>query len=302
MRDLPGLKTLRAFEAAARLGSLTAAADELCVGQGAISHQIRLLEEYLGLPVFVRRQHGVELTQEGSLLFTTCQRSFDDLAEIIRHISPRTAQKVLRVKVGPFFSMKIIAPRISEFLKQHPGLQLHLSHLDTNVPASGQPDIVIDYRFGGVSGKFSQQLLRERLVPVCGISAKHNYKDMVELLCSNRLHYRSVSEWQSWIATSGLSLGHSQQNLIFDDQHIILEAVKEGQGVALIDRALVAQELKAGKVFLVCDHCFEPQETYQFVCAEELFLTKTVTKDFLDWLVKEISLRRKQQDIVISHI
>lgn len=133
MRKLPGLKTLRAFEAAARGGSLTAAADELCVGQGAISHQIRLLEDYLGLPVFVRRQYGVELTQEGRLLFATCQRSFDDLAGTIKHISPRTAQKVLRVKVGPFFSMKIIAPRISEFLIQHSGLQLHLSHLDTNV-------------------------------------------------------------------------------------------------------------------------------------------------------------------------
>ena len=83
--------------------------------------------------VFVRRQYGVELTQEGRLLFATCQRSFDDLAGTIKHISPRTAQKVLRVKVGPFFSMKIIAPRISEFLIQHSGLQLHLSHLDTNV-------------------------------------------------------------------------------------------------------------------------------------------------------------------------
>lgn len=296
MRDLPGLKSLRAFEAAARGGSLTAAADELCVGQGAISHQIRLLEDYLGLRVFIRRQHGVELTQEGTLLFTSCQRAFDDLAGTIRHISPRNAQKILRVKVGPFFSMKIIAPRISEFLAQHPGLQLHLSHLDTNVPASGQPDIVIDYRLGAVTGKFSRQLLRERLVPVCGASIRNQYDSVAELLCSNRLHYRSVSEWQSWIATSGLMLGHSQQDLIFDDQHIILEAVKEGQGVALIDQALVEQELRTGQMVLVSEHSFEPQETYQFVCQEDLFRSKPVTKDFLDWLLREVALRRKQQD------
>lgn len=295
MRDLPGLKSLRAFEAAARCGSLTAAADELCVGQGAISHQIRLLEEYLGLRVFNRRQYGVDLTQEGSLLFAACQRSFDDLAGTIRHISPRTAQKILRVKVGPFFSMKIIAPRISEFLGQHPGLQLHLSHLDTNVPASGQPDIVIDYRLGGVAGKFSRQLLREKLVPVCGRSVRDQYSDMTQLLCGNRLHYRSVSEWQRWVASSGLMLRHCQQDLIFDDQHIILEAVKEGQGVALIDQAMVEHELRTGQMFLVSEHCFEPQETYQFVCPEELFVTKPVTKDFLDWLLNEITLRRDQQ-------
>ncbi len=298
MRDLPGLKSLRAFEAAARCGSLTAAADELCVGQGAVSHQIRLLEDYLGLPVFIRRQHGVELTHEGQLLFASCQRSFDDLEGTLRHISPRTVKKLLRVKVGPFFSMKVIAPRISEFLAQHPGLQLHLSHLDTNLPAAGQPDIVIDYRLGAVSGRFSRQLLRERLVPVCGRVVKERYATAQELLCSTRLHYRSVSEWQSWVATSGLTLPHSQQDLIFDDQHVILEAVKEGQGVALIDLAMVDMELRSGQMVLVSDHYFEPQETYQFVCQEDLFRTKPVTKDFLDWLLGEISLRRKQHGLM----
>lgn len=86
----------------------------------------------------------------------------------------------------------------------------------------------------------------------------------------------------------------SRQDLIFDDQHIILEAVKEGQGVALIDRTMVEYELRSGQVRLVHDHFYEPNETYQFVCQEELFRTKPVTKSFLAWLLQEIDDRQRR--------
>lgn len=294
MRDLPSLKSLRAFEAAARNGSLTAAANELCIGQGAISHQIRILEDNLGLSVFIRKQHGVELTPEGALLFASCNRAFDDLEGVVQHIRPRNTQKILRVKVGPFFSMKLIAPRISAFLSENPGLQIHLSHLETNTPATGTADVIIDYCLHPPPARFSQRLLRERLVPVCGSAIWQAQAGKHDLLSGNRLHYRGLQEWQSWIASSGLRLPPSRQDLIFDDQHIILEAVKEGQGVALIDRTMVEYELRSGQVRLVHDHFYEPNETYQFVCQEELFRTKPVTKSFLGWLLQEIGDRQRR--------
>ncbi|MEI2296654.1 LysR family transcriptional regulator [Ensifer sp. MJa1] len=294
MRDLPSLKSLRAFEAAARNGSLTAAADELCIGQGAISHQIRILEEHLGLRVFVRKQHGVELTPEGGLLYASCQRAFDDLEGVVQHIRPRTSGKILRVRVGPFFSMKVIAPRISEFLAANPGVQLHLSHLETMTAGTGPADVIIDYCLQPPAGRFSRRLLRERLVPVYGRVLFQNAEDRLALLSGNRLHYRGLQEWQSWIASSGLALPRSRQDLIFDDQHIILEAVKEGQGVALIDRTMVEHELKSGQICLAHEHFYEPPETYQFVCQEELLRTKPVTKSFLNWLIAEIEERERQ--------
>eukprot|EP01030_Chromulinospumella_sphaerica_P027342 gene27342-27597_t len=88
--------------------SISQAAVELRVTPAAISHQIRILEDNLGLSVFIRKQHGVELTPEGALLFASCNRAFDDLEGVVQHIRPRNTQKILRVKVGPFFSMKLI--------------------------------------------------------------------------------------------------------------------------------------------------------------------------------------------------
>ncbi|MFK0273205.1 LysR family transcriptional regulator [Ensifer sp. NPDC090286] len=292
MRDLPSLKSLRAFEAAARNGSLTAAADELCIGQGAISHQIRNLELNLGLRVFVRKQHGVELTPEGGLLYASCQRAFDDLEGVVQHIRPRTSDKILRVRVGPFFSMKVIAPRISEFLTANPGVQIHLSHLETITAGTGPADVTIAYCLQPPAGRFTRKLLRERLVPVCGRDLWQ--EDRQALLSGNRLHYRGLQEWQSWIASSGLALPRSRQDLIFDDQHIILEAVKEGQGVALIDRTMAEHEFKSGQIRLAHDHFYEPAETYQFVCQEELLRTKPVTKAFLNWLIAEIEERERR--------
>lgn len=300
MRDLPSLKSLRAFEAAARNGSLTAAADELCIGQGAVSHQIRILEDHLGLRVFVRKQHGVELTPEGGLLFASCQRAFDDLEGVVQHIRPRTGGKILRVRVGPFFSMKVIAPRISEFLAANPGVQLHLSHLETMTAGTGPADVIIDYCLQPPPGRFSLKLLRERLVPVCGRELWHKQEDKLALLSGNRLHYRGLSEWQSWITSSGLALPRSRQDLIFDDQHIILEAVKEGQGVALVDRTMVEYELKSGQICLAHEHFYEPAETYQFVCQEELLRTKPVTKSFLTWLIAEIGSRERRNAEIAS--
>lgn len=291
MRDLPSLKSLRSFEAAARNGSFTEAANELCVGQGAVSHQIKTLEAYLGLKVFLRKQDGVELTREGELLFAACRRAFDDLGGVVRLIKPRRVQRTLRVKVGPFFSTKLITPRISEFLAANAGVQLHLSHPDTNFPAFGEADVLIDYRDGTPAGRFSTPLLRERLVAVCAPSTRQRFGDVRELLCRSRLHYRGVSEWQNWIASSGLGLLPCQQDLFFDDEHIILEAVKEGQGVALVDRMLAGSELDAGQILLVGDHFYEPPESYQFVCQEELIRSNPTVRNFLDWLLREIKTR-----------
>lgn len=297
MRNLPNLKALRAFEAVARHNSLTAAADELCVGQSAISHQIRQLEEYLGLPVFMRKRYGVELTGEGRVLYATCRRLFDDLGETVDLIRPRMVKNNLRIKVGPFFSSKLIAPRIALFLDANPGVEIHLAHLDTAVSGMGTPDIIISYGTYKSDERVIIDLMQEQLIAVCGAELWRRAASPLELLCGNRLHYRGMAEWQQWLQSSGLVMQRSQQDLIFDDQHIILEAVKEGQGVALMDRTLVEDELRNGQIVQIHPHIHSPRDGYRFLCRPDLFETKPITRKFLLWLQSEIARRRNQTQV-----
>lgn len=298
MRRLPNLKTLRVFEAVARCKSFTAAAEELYIGQSAVSHQIKQLEEYLRLPVFVRKRYGVELTNEGKLLFATCSRLFDDLAETVDHILPHALHTTLRVKVGPFFSMKLIAPRISVFIEQNPGLKVHLSHVDSTLATQNIPDIIINYGNPNAGDCFSVELMHERLVPVCSPSFFNKGASALELLSSNRLHYRDLTEWQQWIKSSSLQLKRNQLDIIFDDQHVVLEAVKVGQGVGLIDRVLVEEDIRSGQLRQIHEHYYSPPERYYFSCTHNALETKPVIKKILHWLQSEIKLKQNRLNLI----
>ncbi|WP_029059270.1 LysR family transcriptional regulator [Stappia stellulata] len=291
-KRIPSLKAIRAFEAVAHHLSFTKAADELSVSQGAVSHQIKLLEEKLGVRVFVRGKTGVSLTPQGILLKETCKRALDEISETLSLIRRIRDTKTLNVSAGPFFALKVIAPRISDFMNDNPGLQLHLNNVRSNASSPGPNDVFIEYCDEAPAGTHSFELLREKLVPVCSgdlIKSVENPMDLLRRPDITRLNYRDLKDWESWLGQEDIETGGDHPNLVFDDQHTIIEVVRSGQGIALADRSLIDQDVNAGRIFVISESYIRPPLSYKFVCAEDIIAATSYVDVFRKWLMDEIA-------------
>ncbi|MBV2143551.1 LysR family transcriptional regulator [Falsochrobactrum sp. TDYN1] len=291
-KKLPSLKALRAFEAVSHYHSFTTAAEELAVSQGAVSHQIKLLEQALGCQLLVRGPRGVSVTAEGALLTEVCSRTFDELGAVISLIGQDKKAQVLRVRAGPFFAMEVIASRISDFLKQNPGIQLHLNNLETESMAQEREDAQIKYCLHPPSGVYSVDILREKLVPVCSPSFLEGVSNPTDILMNPdiaRLHYRDVNDWKRWISQHGFEDKNANSNLFFDDQHTLLAAARSGQGIGFSHRPLVESDVQRGSLSVVSEKYFQPRESYKFICSHENIESNAALRLFRDWLIEEIS-------------
>ncbi|WP_252349285.1 MULTISPECIES: LysR family transcriptional regulator [Brucella/Ochrobactrum group] len=291
-RKLPSLRALRAFEAVSHCQSFTAAAEELAVSQGAVSHQIKLLEQTLGCQLLVRGPKGVTVTPEGALLLEVCARAFDEIGAVTTLIGQDKNIQILRVRAGPFFSMEVIASRIAGFLKQNPGIQLHLNNLDIDSIAHDREDAQIKYCLHPPAGMYNIEILKERLVPVCSPSLLDSRKNPHDLLLDPeipRLHYRDVSDWKKWLAHNGYDDLPANSNLFFDDQHTLLAAARSGQGIGFSHRPLVESDVQRGSLCIVSERYFEPKESYKFICSHDDIVSNTALQLFRDWLIKEVS-------------
>ena len=171
MRKLPPLSTLPVLEAAARLSSFSAAAEELHVTHGAISHQIRSLEEYLGLPVFARIGRRVELTPEGAALAEQVRAALQQVADAVEAISPEAREHKLVISVLPSFASRWLMPRVGSFLEAHPQYQVSVeaNQARANFLTDGV-DVAIRYGQPPFPGCDSRPLFFDELVPVAAPS------------------------------------------------------------------------------------------------------------------------------------
>lgn len=294
-RLLPNLKALRAFEAVAYHGSFTRAADELAVSQGAVSHQVKQLEQNLGVALFLRGAKGVEPTREGMMLQEACERSFDEIGDCTALIRRDRGDRVLRVRVGPFFAMKVIAPRVAAFLEENPGVQLHFNNLERDAPPPGAGDVQVKYCDEPPAGCFAMEIFQEFQVPVCSPGLMESVAGPLELLKDpgvTRLHYRDFSEWQAWLDGTGLGVPTANSNLIFDDQHAILAAVRSGQGIGLADRALISEDVERGRVCVVSENYVVPEASYKFICGQGRNIPGSLIEIFRKWLIAELEILR----------
>ncbi|RKF17002.1 LysR family transcriptional regulator [Roseovarius spongiae] len=290
-KKLSHLRALRAFEAVACHLSFTRAAEELAVSQGAISHQVKLLEERLGKRLFLRGGKGVTLTVEGELLNEVCRRSFDEIGETLSLIGQKRDAQILRVRSGPFFAMKVIAPRISEFLSANPGIQLHLNNLDPDSASLGSEDVLIKYCMDPPANSVAAEILKENLVLICNPDLLADGGDLADILVRSdvaRLHYRDMGDWESWLDQFGFGAAPVSQNLIFDDQHTILEAVRSGQGIGMAERSLIQGDVARGRIAILSDLCLRPEASYKFIYKADRAASHRVIEVFHDWLRDQV--------------
>lgn len=257
MRRLPPLGALRAFEAAARLGSFKRAAAELAVTPTAISHRIRELEAGLGAPLFVRQTRQVMLTEQGRTLFAPVREALDSMAEAVAAVK-RPVRQVATLSATVAFTARLLVPRAASFRKRHSGWDLRLHASDDPVDlAAGEADAAIRYGQGRYPGLATVPLFGDSFAPVC--SPHLGVRTPKDLAKAPLIHFEwgpaapidLLPTWASWMERartehSGLNRAVAEGGITFGDESSALLAVVAGQGVALMSRVLVAAELASG--------------------------------------------------------
>jgi LysR family glycine cleavage system transcriptional activator len=295
-RRLPPLNALRAFEAAARHGSFTRAAAELCVTQSAISRHVALLEEQLGQKLFLRSHRAISLTAPGALYVATLGEAFDRIAEATRHLTaPRS--RTLRIKLPPSFAIRWVIPRLARLhaLDRTLDVQITTSHMPANFDHE-DIDVAIHSGDGGAapsggtapSGGGCIRLFGETLLPACSPAILtgqcRSPADLVGqvLLCS--LH--RPDDWPRWIAAAGLRGVDGNGGLKFENSSLAYQAAIDRLGIVMAQRALIADDLASGRLAAPFNLEVETQGAYTLVYPRRSAALETV-RMFADWITTE---------------
>lgn len=254
-RRLPPLSALRAFEAAARHQSFRLAAAELSVTATAISHQIRQLEALLGVPLFERQVRKVSLTAEGRALFPALRDSFDAMAAAVAPLLQPKRRRMLTVSATPAFVARLLIPRIADFQARHPDLDLRL-HASTQVVdfAAQQIDAAIRYGKGNYRDLHSEQLLHTSFAPMC--SPRLTLSTPKDLSRHPLLHFQwqptlpEPPDWPAWARLAAQAAAGFHRGVTCSDETHAIDAAIAGQGVALLNTALVADDLANGTLMM----------------------------------------------------
>lgn len=287
-RRLPPLNSLRAFESAARLLSFTRAADELAVTQSAVSHQVKTLEDWAGLPLFRRDGRAVALTEAAAKFLPAVTLALDQLALAGRKLQAvDPGQGWLTVAVMPSFAGKWLVPRLSAFRAKHPNIDVWLATFESQTGALGA-DVDIAIRYGreewAGTGLTSIKILSEELFPVCAPALAAQLKDPTDLARATLLHDELREDWAMWLRTAGVTTVDATRGPGFDDSGLLIQAAIEGLGVALGRSVLVKGDLDAGRLVRPFATTLPGGSAYYLVYSPELENAPKI-KAFREWLL-----------------
>jgi LysR family glycine cleavage system transcriptional activator len=285
---LPPLNAIKAFEAAARLGSFTRAADELNVTHGAVSRQIRLLEDWLGIRLFLRTSRNAVPTQAGTELLAEAGPALDHLAAVSRRMQNRArARGLLHVSALPTFAMRWLIPRLPDFQRVHPGLELRI--VTASTPAE-QFRMDVDVVISGPSqqpGWVGERFLAEARLPVLSPDLMREclLRTPADLERHTLLHAATLREaWPRWLATAGVPDLKPARDQVFEHFYFAIQAALEGLGVIMGPLALISDELRAGRLLAPISEPALRTRGY-FVYAPESSSDTSAVAALRQWLV-----------------
>ena len=287
-RNLPPFLALRAFEAAARHESFTAAANELHVTHGAISRQVAAFEAWVGVQVFHRIGKRVRLTDDGRRYLATVQAAFDSIALATNQLRDSGVVHVLRINALPTFAMKWLLPRLNQFQRKMPNVELRLS--TSSVPFEMLEGYDVAVRRGPehwpncVSGHF----LGESELPVCSPALLQRLPIKVadDLARHVLLHSDTRPDaWRNWLTAAGVK-AKCRKKQSFDHFYLALQAAVDGLGVALGPLPMLADELASGRLVMPLDAPRTDARGYWWVARREV-AHAPVVEQFCRWLQEQ---------------
>lgn len=282
------------FEAAARNGSFTRAADELSISQPAISHAMRELESDLGVSLFERRHKGVEATDAGRYLLEQVSLGLTLIDQALREVRTMTNGHQVTLAVSTATATWWLLPRVARFKQQHPEIELRCITTDTDLDL-GRERVDLAITLG--TGEFPQHqrwhFVDEEVFPVCSPAFLRSHGPMADVQALTRtslLHleerYRPRLDWSGWLARFGVSLGRNTRLFRFNDYSIVLQAAIEGQGVAMGWRHLVNPLIEQGLLVRPVPQSVTTDQPIYIVASRRSKLRPEAVS-LRDWLIAE---------------
>src|SRR5438477_9055095 len=288
-RRLPQLNALKAFEAAARHISFTRAAEELCVTQGAVSHQVKALEAELGVKLFNRERQRLVITDAGREYLTVLRDAFDRIALGTERLLQRQSSGVLTVSTSPDFAAKWLVNRLGRFAERHPEIDLRVSASTQYVDfAREDVDVAIRHGDGNWPGLDVVRLYSERLFPVCSpklVAGRNRITKAADLLKFPLLRLDDAKNWARLLEAAGVkaTVGPGP---VLNRASMLIDAAIDGQGIALARTALAAWDLINGRLVRPVDFSLRMANTYWIVCPKSVSSVPKIAT-FRNWVLAE---------------
>lgn len=283
------MRALRAFCAAARRESFRHAAEDLFLTASAVSHQIKQLEDELGVQLFLRRPRGLKLTEAGQALQEDLLPILEDLDTIIERNGRRGGQSPLRLSVQPFFASELLVPRLSEFLANHPDITLQVDTTDEDSGAVDKSaDVSIRLFESPPRGMQHDRLFPLRLVPVGSPSVYDSIRVVSGRVASPLtliVHNARPKAWRQWQRSSGVSLPRDARTVHLDSMIAVARAAEKGIGAALMPARMCSSWVESGALVPLFDHELELKEAY-FLVAEANESPPKDIKTFRQWMLR----------------
>jgi LysR family glycine cleavage system transcriptional activator len=252
MKRLPPLNAFKAFDAAARHLSFTAAAGELSVTHGAVSRQTAALERELEIALFVRGARGLKLTQEGAQLAAAVGAAFGTLRSAVERLRQDGPASALRVSVPPTLAMRWLIPRMTALHQAHPRLRIELSTSTEAVDFDRDPyDAAIRRVTRAPAGVLAERFLDARPVPVCSpaYQKQQRMRAPADLARGTIILTRSEPQaWPDWLKQHRVARAPGAATLTFDQLYFSLQAALDSLGVALAPTSMVQEDLRKGRL------------------------------------------------------
>ena len=292
-RRLPPLATLRPFEAAARLESFTRAAAELHLTHGAVSHQVRALEEHLGTPLFARHGKRVALTAAGRTFAESVRDALGEIAQAAEALRVRRDDR-LSVSVLPSFASRWLMPRLIRFMDANPGLEVNVTASNALADfVADEVDVAIRFGVGPWPSLVCEKFLEDEYFPVASPKFQRGKLPRTPReLTALRIIQEDRDYWCEWFAAAGVDVQQvrTARGPIFNDSTYSLQAAARGEGIALARRSIAAEDLERGTLKRLFDVSVPSRERYWFVSPKESAELPKV-KAFRDWVKAELEKR-----------
>ncbi len=290
-RQLPSFSSLRAFEATARHLSFSTAADELCLTQSAISHQVKALETFIGVQLLLRSSKCVTLTRQGAKYHAQVSMLMDTLETATLQLSRDAVQGPLYVHASPSFAALWLLPRIRMFNQVFPDIELNVVTTDKVEGLDSQPfDIRINCAYKTPLSASEDIFMVSPRMPVCSPDL---LKDGAQILqYEDILNYPILREfdhdgWDEWFCVAGFTNTPKTKGPRLENALLTLQAAKLGQGITLGHITLITEELNNGSLVKLFDTATLPELIYTITCDPQK-LRRNKVAVFREWLLKEV--------------
>jgi LysR family glycine cleavage system transcriptional activator len=291
---LPSLKFLKTFQVAAMRLSFKAAAEELCITPSAVSHQIRGLEEQLGVALFERGPSSLTLTEAGENYLQHMETMFARLEAVTEQLRIRYGRDVIRLHIPPFFATEMLLPRLPSFLEVRPEADVHINTVAATLTShSAEADVSILVGAGpdDAHDHDCHMLFSQTFVPACSPTLLHRQPiDTVQDLNKHTLiiHEARRDGWERWAQSLGIDL-RPKKIVRFDSMDTAADAAEHGVGVALLSTRLVNDRFSQGSLIKLFDRELETGESYFLVLRKEDAARPDI-KALMQWLIDEFSV------------